>query len=182
MIGRSPLVWLALAALAVAVLFHTSYRVRALEGRLAVLNREIVREHEAIRVLEAEWGFLNDPERLERLARRHLALRPTEVAQIGSIAQIPLVGGDRDGPRADPDDAAARGPADTGAGGLAAPRPTGPVAAPAPPAAPVRQPRAYVDRTVAEAQGLELPPGLLPERLLDGDYLAMLIARMGGTP
>ena len=46
--------------------------------------------HQAIQVLEAEWRFLNQPNRLQRLAENHLELVPLLPSQIGLIGDIPL--------------------------------------------------------------------------------------------
>ncbi|HYH36915.1 MAG TPA: hypothetical protein VD860_01725 [Azospirillum sp.] len=89
--GKSALVWLGLAGAAGAVLFQTSYTVQNREEQLASLNRKIVAEQEAIQILKAEWSYLNDPSRLETLARTHLSLRPTDARQfVASADLIPM--------------------------------------------------------------------------------------------
>ncbi|MGQ9365402.1 cell division protein FtsL [Azospirillum sp. ST 5-10] len=88
---KTALFWLGLAAVAGGVLFETSYDVQELEEQLASLNRKIVQEQEAIQVLKAEWSFLNDPSRLESLARAHLNLGPTDARQfVASIEALPF--------------------------------------------------------------------------------------------
>jgi len=82
MIRRSTLMW-TLAAVAVgAGLFVVKHRVQELEDRLAELNRAIAEDREAIHVLNAEWSYLNRPERLEDLGRRLLGLQPAEAARM----------------------------------------------------------------------------------------------------
>jgi cell division protein FtsL len=99
MIGKTTVIWLVLAAVASVVLFHTSYRVQELDLRLAQLNREIIREQEAIQVLKAEWSYLNDPTRIERLARTYTPLAPSGPAQIiASVEQIPFRPPEPEGP------------------------------------------------------------------------------------
>ncbi|MFK7838948.1 MAG: hypothetical protein AB8B83_01345 [Bdellovibrionales bacterium] len=66
----------ALAAIAGAALLHTSQRVQGAEERLARINADISREEDTIRVLRAEWEYLNRPQRLERLAKEFLDLVP----------------------------------------------------------------------------------------------------------
>lgn len=88
--GKHALIWLGLAAVAGAVLFETSYEVQEMEEQLASLNRQIVHEQEAIQVLRAEWSFLNDPTRLENLARAHTELRPAEARQFVSLDVVPF--------------------------------------------------------------------------------------------
>jgi cell division protein FtsL len=60
-------------ALSIAV-FRITYQVDELEGRLHSLNNEILDEQETIHILKAEWSYLNDPHRLEVLAKRYLGL------------------------------------------------------------------------------------------------------------
>jgi len=47
---------------------HVSQRVQGLQRDIAHYDREIEQEKEKIRVLNAEWAYLNNPERLEALA------------------------------------------------------------------------------------------------------------------
>jgi cell division protein FtsL len=90
MIRLSTFVGLALASVAAGLVMHVSYRVQRTEQYLAKLEREIVREQDQIRVLDAEWSYLNDPARIEALARRHLVLAPMSVKKIVSLDAIPL--------------------------------------------------------------------------------------------
>jgi hypothetical protein len=69
---------LALAGLSGAVLLHVSQNVQKSEDRLAEIEASIDRERETIRVLRAEWAYLNRPDRLERLARDFLDLAPPD--------------------------------------------------------------------------------------------------------
>ena len=91
MIRLGVLMWVWLIAGAAGVLFHVSYDVTALDDELAALNRDIVREQEAIRVLRAEWSFLNQPERLRLLAQELTTLAPIGPAQvIETAATLPM--------------------------------------------------------------------------------------------
>ncbi|ASG21115.1 cell division protein FtsL [Nitrospirillum viridazoti] len=90
MIGKSTLVWLCLATVASGILYHTSYRVQEEQEHLASLNRQIAQEQQSIQVLRAEWAYLNDPTRLERLATEHSTLRPTKAEQMVALAAVPV--------------------------------------------------------------------------------------------
>ncbi len=90
MIGRGTLLWLALAIVAGAGLFHVSYRVQSLEEELTQVNRDVLREQETIHLLHAEWSYLNEPTRLAELTRRHLALAPLSSSQMVRIEDLPL--------------------------------------------------------------------------------------------
>jgi hypothetical protein len=89
MIRRSTLLWLIAAVLIGCGLYQLKYEVQAKEERLARLNRHIQAEQEAIHVLNAEWAFLNRPDRLADLANRHLKMTPVAPAQFGKVAAIP---------------------------------------------------------------------------------------------
>jgi hypothetical protein len=90
MIRPTSLILMLLAAAAGGTLFHVSFEVGALDERLAELNRDIRADREAIHVLRAEWSFLNQPERIEELARRHLDLAPATGGQLAGAATVPV--------------------------------------------------------------------------------------------
>lgn len=90
MIGRTTLLWLALAAVVVFGLFHVKYEVAALEEELNRLNVATLREQNQIHVLEAEWSYLNRPSRLEELAERYLALKPLAPHQLTTVSALPI--------------------------------------------------------------------------------------------
>jgi hypothetical protein len=53
------------------------------------MRNEVRRERDAIAALRAEWARLENPARLEVLARRHLGLRPAELSQFDSFDNLP---------------------------------------------------------------------------------------------
>lgn len=92
MIRTHALIWAVLVAAAVGVLFYTSHQAQELEAELEASHRAVIAEREAIRVLHAEWAYLNEPGRLRELARRHTPLGPAMPAQIvADIDDIPAV-------------------------------------------------------------------------------------------
>lgn len=70
-------------------LYKGVYTVKAQEKELRELDAAIAKETETIRVLKADWTYLNQPERLQLLARRHLTLAPTAATQIVIMANLP---------------------------------------------------------------------------------------------
>lgn len=68
-----------LAAFAGAGLFWTSQNVQTLNDDLAKARIEIMSEQETIRVLRAEWDYLNNPERLEKVADDYFSGKGHEV-------------------------------------------------------------------------------------------------------
>jgi hypothetical protein len=57
--------------------------------RVAKLRAEVRRERDAIAALRAAWSELDNPERLQGLAQRHLALKPVETTQYDSLDRLP---------------------------------------------------------------------------------------------
>lgn len=57
-----------------AFLMHVSYRVQYLEREVKQYAAQIAKEEEAIKVLKAEWAYLNNPVRLEAMVTQGLAL------------------------------------------------------------------------------------------------------------
>lgn len=71
-------------------LYHLSYEVQRLEEELIDQNRALLRDREAIQVLNAEWTYLTRPEALQVRAQRNLQLQPLLPKQIVGIDQIPM--------------------------------------------------------------------------------------------
>ena len=92
MIRPTTLVWIGLAGAVGFGLFQLKHEVQALEDEMFRLNRAIVGEQQSIHVLKAEWSYINQPQRLQALAARHLDLQPMKPAQLGGLADLPLRG------------------------------------------------------------------------------------------
>ena len=58
--------------------------------RVAKLRTEIRIERDNLAALKAEWSKLDNPLRVEGLAKRHLALQPVDAAQIGYFDRLPV--------------------------------------------------------------------------------------------
>ncbi len=84
------LVWIGLCAVTGIALFHVAFRVERLETKLSSLNSDILSEKEALEVLEAEWAYLNRPNRISRLADKYLPeLAEADATQIVPMSEIP---------------------------------------------------------------------------------------------
>ena len=57
--------------------------------RVAKLRADVRRERDAIAALRAEWAQLENPARIQALARRHLTLQPVEPAQFDALDRLP---------------------------------------------------------------------------------------------
>ncbi|KAB7738905.1 hypothetical protein F2P47_14925 [Parvibaculum sedimenti] len=82
---------LILAVIVLSVgLYDIKYRAEAADRRAEQIERDIASEQEGIRVLRAEWSYLNQPERLQQLAQRYTTLEALKAAQIGSFQDVPV--------------------------------------------------------------------------------------------
>jgi len=57
--------------------------------RLAKIRSEVRRERDTVAALRAEWGELDNPARIEALAKRYLQLKPVTPTQFNSLDQLP---------------------------------------------------------------------------------------------
>jgi hypothetical protein len=89
MMRFSTLLWALLVGVSGYAMFQVKYEVAQLEDELTHVSHRIAVDQEQIRVLDAEWSFLNQPQRLEQLAKRFLTLGPITPQQIGRIDQLP---------------------------------------------------------------------------------------------
>ena len=101
-IKLSSVTALLLALLAGGALFWVSQQVQQTEREQRQLQRIVSQEEEAIRVLNAEWDYLNRPDRLERMANAYLDMAPTRpddvlqaVSSIPEPVRVPLPPKDR---------------------------------------------------------------------------------------
>jgi cell division protein FtsL len=87
---KSTLFLLGFACLSAIMLYYTSQKVHDEREKLTALEAQIDKEQESMRVLSAEWSYLNQPDRLEKLARQHLHLEPLKGRQFAKLKDIPL--------------------------------------------------------------------------------------------
>ena len=74
---------------AAAYVYKIKFESTQRAEQVAKLRTEIRREHDAIAALRAEWSRLDSPARIQKLARRHLALKPIEQRQFDRLDQLP---------------------------------------------------------------------------------------------
>ena len=71
--------------------YRENYRTQAEFNELRALQTEIGQMRESLGVLNAEWAYLNRPDRLRELATANydrLGLMPMEPSQFGTAAQV----------------------------------------------------------------------------------------------
>lgn len=74
---------------AAAYVYTIKYESTLKVAQVAKLRSEIARERDAIAALRAEWSQLDNPERIQGLAKRHLSLRPVDITQYDSLDRLP---------------------------------------------------------------------------------------------
>jgi hypothetical protein len=75
--------------LAAAYVYRIKFDSTVQAERLAKIRSEIRRERDTIAALRAEWGELDNPVRIEALAKRYLPLKPIAPIQFNSLDQLP---------------------------------------------------------------------------------------------
>ena len=82
MIHRGLLFWSVVAVATAVGLFTVKYKVQDLEERIDRTNQKIIESQQATHILRVEWAHLNEAERIERLAQKHLKLEPAGIKQV----------------------------------------------------------------------------------------------------
>ncbi len=83
------------AVLAIGV-YLVKYSVQDVQRNVAELKRDLAVEKESLHLLNAEWAYLNRPERLRYLADKHLDLVPLDGKKIDGVSVLPAAVSMRD--------------------------------------------------------------------------------------
>ncbi len=86
MIRLSYVIGLILFSFSVFGLFQIKFKVQSLHIEVAEIKKQLEHEKNSIHVLKAEWAYLNQPERLQKLSEKYLNLKELQHDQI-MIAQ-----------------------------------------------------------------------------------------------
>jgi cell division protein FtsL len=78
-----------IAVLAIGV-YLVKYSVQDVQRNVGTLKSQLASEKESLHLLNAEWSYLNRPDRLRELADRHLDLMPIDSRQIEQVAVLPV--------------------------------------------------------------------------------------------
>ena len=71
-------------------MFITKNTVRDMEKELRIVNMDIEKNKEEIHVLNAEWTYLNRPERIRQLAAKYTPLDGIKSTQMINYAALPF--------------------------------------------------------------------------------------------
>ena len=80
---------LVLLVLAAAYVYEIKFESTLRAERIAKMRGDVQRERDAIAALRAEWTTLENPARIQGLARRHLHLRPADATQYDALDRLP---------------------------------------------------------------------------------------------
>ncbi len=75
--------------LAAAYVYRIKFDSTVQAERLAKIRNEVRHERDSIAALRAEWGELDNPARIETLAKRYLPLKPVAPTQFNPVDQLP---------------------------------------------------------------------------------------------
>ena len=78
-----------LAVLAIGV-YLVKYSVQDVQTNVVTLKSQLASEKESLHLLNAEWAYLNRPDRLRQLSDRHLDLVPLDSRQIDKVSVLPV--------------------------------------------------------------------------------------------
>ena len=70
-------------------LYLVKYSVQDVQRNVVTLRQDLATEKESLHLLNAEWAYLNRPDRLRQLADRHLDLVPLDSRQIENVNVLP---------------------------------------------------------------------------------------------
>jgi len=83
------LVVIAMLVLAAAYVYRIKFDSTVQAERLAKIRSQVRKERDTIAALRAEWGELDNPARIEELAKRYLPLKPVAPTQFDSLDHLP---------------------------------------------------------------------------------------------
>ena len=90
MMKRATILWMLLAITAGFGLFLLKYEVKSMEKLLTEINHSTIENLQAVHVIKAEWGHLNQPSRLETLGTGLLKFKPVKPTEYVQIRDIPF--------------------------------------------------------------------------------------------
>jgi hypothetical protein len=70
-------------------LYMVKYKVQTVKVQVTAAQKQLVEDRKNLRVLEAEWTYLNRPERLEALSQKYLDVKPIHGQQLAEYSSIP---------------------------------------------------------------------------------------------
>jgi hypothetical protein len=70
-------------------LYMVKYKVQAIKVEVAATERQLSEAKKNLHVLNAEWTYLNRPQRLQELSSKYLDVKPMQGKQFSDLASFP---------------------------------------------------------------------------------------------
>lgn len=86
----SGIIIMGMMAFAALGLYLVKYWVQDVQQDVRLVQVELNKEKESLHLLNAEWAYLNRPERLKRLSAKYLDLTPIKSVQFVSFDALPV--------------------------------------------------------------------------------------------
>ncbi|MFZ4763130.1 MAG: cell division protein FtsL [Alphaproteobacteria bacterium] len=86
---RITVFWLGLLAVSAGLAVTISNKVHHLEKQKRMILADVQHHEENRRVLQAEWSYLNEPARLESLAKRYLGMQAVNQQKLVFVGSLP---------------------------------------------------------------------------------------------
>ncbi len=80
--------WVLVIMVAALSLYQVKYEVQRVRADIASVTRVLEQENETLDVIAAEWAYLSRPERIKKLAQKHLAAQTMMVQQVADVEAI----------------------------------------------------------------------------------------------
>ena len=85
----TALIYMACFAALSMGLYLVKYSVQNIQRDVDSARTALAQEKESLHLLKAEWAYLNRPDRLQRLASKHLDLVPLNSKHINDVQVLP---------------------------------------------------------------------------------------------
>ncbi len=85
----TSLIWMACFAVGAFGVYMVKFAVQNLHRDVVTTQQQLAAEKESLHLLNAEWAYLNRPDRLQKLASEHLVLVPLDSRRIENVALLP---------------------------------------------------------------------------------------------
>src|SRR3954471_10336614 len=82
----------AVSAFACLALYHVSEQTRVTRAETRFVHSRIAQEEQLMDVLQAEWGRVADPSRIQRLAEAQLGAEDKAAVELSSLTLLPRRG------------------------------------------------------------------------------------------
>ena len=83
--------WMGGIAVAAFGLYLVKYSVQDVQREVVAMRAALVQENKSIHMLNAEWAYLNRPERLKALAEAHMQVAPISSVQILDVQHVQVL-------------------------------------------------------------------------------------------